>query len=269
LWQRVLALEQQVHELQRAQQALFRQFGAPGSAAVARAEPDFMSHLLIHGEFLRSLTGAPSADELNELCDEFASATQHAWRFGSVDLRTGVVLALAHLRLAMPMRALAGLFHVNSSSTVCDVVHHVLDTLAQLAMEPDRRGAVHFLCDHEIVDSMSDHMYECMPTLRAMVDCTAVFVTRPVASIALTHELFDGEQHDDTWVKFFLCVAPHGYVMHVAGPFAPAGRAADGLILTREVARTESFRAFAQRPGAWLADCSFWGCVLPPGVAMR
>jgi hypothetical protein len=57
--------------------------------------------------------------------------------------------------------------------------------------------------------------------------------------------------------------------MHVAGPFAPAARAEDALILSREVACVPSFRDFARAGGTWLADYGFRGSRVPPNIDLR
>jgi hypothetical protein len=269
LWARVAELEERVARTEQANVALLYHPPSTAFTTASAHEPPCMQFILARAEFLRSLTGAPSAAEFDSLCSEVASDAQHNWRWGTVSMRLGVMLALAHLRQHMPFRSIAGLFQVSSQSIVCDVVHHVLDALSRLALQPDRRGSLRFLSDHEIVSSMPTRMSATMPTLRAIVDSTAIFVQRPVSSITLTHLLYDGEQYDDTWVKVLLCVAPSGYVMHVGGPRPPAGHFPDGVFLTDEVLRNDSFKQFALRGGTWLADVGFRGARLPIGVDLR
>ena len=84
------------------------------------------------------------------------------------------------------------------------------------------------------------------------------------------HALFDGVQHPGTWwTKWLLVVAPNGYVMHVAGPFAPAGKACDGRVLSYELMRHDAFWRFAVAGGTWLVDYGFRGVYLPDTLTVH
>ena len=90
---------------------------------------------------------------------------------------------------------------------------------------------------------------------------------RPSSHLALTHLVFDGQQHkNEHWVKMLLVVAPHGYIMHVGGPYAPAGKATDASIMTYELLHDGEFWNFGQRGGTWLGDYGFRGVRVPAGV---
>src|SRR3989338_7221343 len=63
--------------------------------------------------------------------------------------------------------------------------------------------------------------------------------------------------------------APLGYIMHVGGPFAPAGHCPDGWVLFDEMFGDDGFWEFALRGGTWLLDYGFRGALAIPGLTMH
>jgi hypothetical protein len=236
-----------------------------GPAAAVHFSP--LDDWLGRNVFIHSFTGAPNAAAFSDLLDTVTTRSPQ-WPHRSVSRRDALFVALCHLRLHIPYAAAASVINAATSSAFTASTS-VLDTLAGLAVDTTVVGAVRFLSDAEIDAAMSAEMQLALPGLRLIADCTPIFVQRPVQGLDLCHLLYDGEQYSDTWVKYFVACAPHGYVMHVAGPFAPAGRAPDGNILPFEVQRNDAFRAFAQRGGVWLADYGFRGAQVPAGVDLR
>lgn len=146
-----------------------------------------------------------------------------------------------------------------------------VERLSSLAVDAAlHRGAVRFLTRDEIAGGFPARFREHLPNLTAIGDCFPVFVQDPSHAHELHRLLFDGEDKKGSrLVKFFLLVAPNGYVMYVGGPYAPAGKAADGRIVTYEMLRDDAFWQFAQRDGVWLFDYGFRGVRTPPNVVVH
>lgn len=267
-WERIRELQERVHKLEtQLRDAPIHATSPPLPPPPPPPFPcTFEEVLLNHAETLTAFTGAPSRQSIDELVAELQKPPLAPWTRNAVSLRSAVLMALCHLRLRIPMRAFPGLFGC-SLGTVHNGVHGAFAALEALSMS-DAAGAVRFLTDQEINDTMPQRVREHMPDLKLIADCTSVFVERP-SDLDLVHLLFDGEQYSGTWVKYFIACAPSGYVMHVSGPYAPAGRAADGRILPYALMANDDFREFAQRGGVWLADYGFRGSKVPEGVELR
>jgi hypothetical protein len=185
------------------------------------------------------------------------------------------MFALAHLRGALPYESVCALFFLSSKQTAWSHTDRVLQRLAELARERTRhgrphRGSVRFLSDDELNQRRPERFAAVFPNLRAMADCFPVYVEWPASCNPLNHLLYDGLHHKGRWwVKFLLVVAPNGYIMYIGGPYAPAGKAADGRLLTREMLKSGEFWAFACAGGTWLVDYGFKGVRVPPNVDLR
>ena len=303
-WDAVSSLARDVHRAQistdDAQRQLARgqaelaEFRRPVSDAAAAPPPAdraagvrfLLEHLLARRSFVTAVAGAPSMDELIALVhlafpcdggrptvDTVCSATWRSpgWKSRIVDPLHATVVALAHLRGAVSFEALAAEFFLSHKSAAFRHTRRVVKRLAALATGADAaRGAVRFLTDAELRPLLPPHFATLFPNLRLLADTLAFFVDWPAACNPLNHRLYDGTQYQGRWwVKFLLAVAPNGYVMHVGGPYAPAGKACDGRVLTYELLGDDAFWQFACAGGTWLVDYGFRGVRVPPAVTVH
>jgi hypothetical protein len=213
---------------------------------------------LHHYKLYHGLEGLPTATAFHHLHELVMH--DDPWNH-TCDSRHALLATLVYLRRALPFDVLAAMFQLGSTETTRRVVWTMVDRLFD-ASHRDVEGAVRFLFDDALAAEILSTDKSDFP-LTAVIDTTVIPMCQP-DNIDLARLTMDYEKDMGFFVKFLIVCTPKGRVMHVAGPYKPAGKNADGLVLTDAIVKSPEFLQFARhRKQRWDLDRGFRGCMVP------
>lgn len=160
----------------------------------------------------------------------------------SLSIKEQVLLTLVRLRLGLQFQDLGKRFEI-SFQLASRIFHSWINLLSD-----HLKDLILWLPKETIQRSMPKSFRETYPKTTCIIDCTEVYLQRPLSLKARTATYSNYKSHNT--LKFLVCIAPNGYIMFLSKCYG--GRASDKFIT-----RKSGFYNYLQPNDEVMADRGF------------